>query len=121
MSSITMKSFADSSGSSAGKKSGGFKGALLGKAAEGMDALEAFASLAKAKVNRFMELAAQAAHVAKQTLAAAKTMPFANPDMDFNPTLNVEKAVARRQAPTLGLGGGSSGRKKLEDKTDKGE
>jgi len=62
-----------------------------------------------------MELAAQAAHVAKQTLEAAKTMPFANPDMDFNPTLNVEKAVARRQAPTLGLGGGSGRKRKKND------
>lgn len=119
MSSITMKSFADSSGSSAGKKEGGFAGKLLGKAAEGMDAIEAFASLAKAKVNRFMELAAQAAHVAKQTLEAAKTMPFANPDMDFNPTLNVEKAVARRQAPSLGLGSGSSGRRQKKDDEDR--
>lgn len=120
MSSITMRSFADSSGSSAGKKEGGFTGKLLGKAAEGMDAIEAFASLAVAKVNRFMELAAQAAQVAKQTLTAVKTMAFANPDMDFNPTINVEKAVARRQAPTLGLGGGSSGRKRQEHE-DKGE
>lgn len=105
MSSITMKSFADSSGKSANKKSGGFGGRLLGKMADGMEALEAMASLAAGKANRFMELAMIAVKVKAQKLEAALTMPFANPDMDFNAPVNAEKAALRR-APALGLGSG---------------
>jgi hypothetical protein len=108
----TMKSFAHSTGQSANAKAGTFSGSLLGKAAEGMEALEAIASLVEAKVNRFMELAIKAANVAKQTLAAAHTIPFANPDLEFNASIT-------HQAPSLG---GTSSRKAMkkpsEDKKD---
>ncbi len=116
MSSITMKSFADSSGSNAGKKSGGFSGKLLGKMADGLEALEAIAALAANKANIFMELAMKAVKVHAQKLEARMTMPFANPDMDFNPTLNPQKAALR--TPTLGLGGGGSSRPKRQDKQE---
>lgn len=112
MSSITMKSFADSSGKNASKKSGGIAGKLLGKMADGTQALEAMACLAAAKVNRFYQLAMEAVHVQAQKLEAAMTKPFANPDMHFNAPVNAEKAALRRSAPALGLGGGGSARKK---------
>jgi hypothetical protein len=60
MTTTTMRSFAQSTGQSANEKSGSFSGSLLGKLAEGLEALDAIASLAEAKINRFMELAAQA-------------------------------------------------------------
>jgi|GEM_PF-2046933 len=98
----TLQSFAHSSGQSANGKTGDFSGSLLGKIAEGLDALEAIKNLAEAKVNRFMELAAQAANIAKQTLQATRTIPYASPDVEFNPTLNVEKAAIAPKSPGLG-------------------
>jgi hypothetical protein len=110
MTTTTMKSFAQSTGQSDNKKSGSFSGSLLGKMAEGLEALEAIANLAEAKVNRFMELAAQAAHVAKQTLDAAMTKPFATPDLEFNASLTP-------QVPGLG----SSTRSRVKTEPDKDE
>ena len=108
-----MKSFSQSSGKSANSKSGEFSGALLGKMASGLDALEALANLAVAKVNRFMELAAQAAHVARQTLSATKTIPFATPDLEFNPAINPAKVAMAPKTP--GLGSSGTMRKKHKD------
>lgn len=103
-----MKSFAQSTGLAANSKSGNFHANLLGKVAEGLDALEAIGQLASGKFNRFMELAMQAAKVAKQTLESAKTIPFASVYINFNPTLNIEKASLRGP----GLGGSSHSRGK---------
>jgi len=113
----TMKSFAHSTGQSANSKSGEFKGALLGKAADGAEAMAALANLAMGHVNRFMQLAIQAAKVHTQKLAAAMTMPFASPDMDFNPTLNVEKAALAPRG--LGLGGSARAKAKPKKQDDK--
>jgi len=105
MSKTTLNSFAKSTGKTAAKKSGGFKGTLLGKAAEGLEALEAIGQLAIGHANRFMELALEAAKVAKQTLEAGMTIPFASQELEFNAALN---PAAR--APSLGLGAGGSRR-----------
>ena len=114
MTSITLQSFADSSGKSAGKKKGGFSGELLGKVAEGLEALEAFAALAAAKSNLFMELAMKALKVHAQKLETKLTIPFANPDQEFNPALNPARAAMTPKAPTLG-GGSSKKRQKQEE------
>lgn len=103
----TVNSFARSTGSTANEKVGGMSGKLLGKMAEGIEAMEAIGQLARAKVNNFMELAMKAAHVAKQTLEAAATKPYATPDLEFGRSINV---------PTLGLGGGSKQRRVKHDK-----
>jgi hypothetical protein len=105
----TVNSFAKSTGSAANKKTGEMAGKLLGKMAEGLEAMEAIGQLAKAKVNNFMELAIKAAHVAKQTLEAAATKPFATPDLEFNTGLNV---------PTLGMGGTKQRRVQAKKKTE---
>lgn len=110
----TMRSFARSTGQLANEKSGSFSGELLGKMAEGLEALEAIANLAEAKVNRFMELAIEAAHVAKQTLAAAMTMPFATPDLEFNASLTP-------QAPGLGSSTRARVKKEPDKESDKEE
>lgn len=117
MSSTTMKSFAHSSGKSANGKSGELTGKLLGKMADGLEAIEALACLAAGKANRFYELAMTAVKVQAKKLEAALTKPYANPDMDFNAPVNAEKAALRR-APALGLGGGrsTSKRHREEDK-----
>ncbi len=112
----TLRSFAQSSGKLAGKKQGGFSGKLLGKMAEGAEAIDAMAALAANKFNNFMALAQAAVKTYAKKLETKMTMPFANPDEGFNPTLNVQKA-ATRQAPSLGLGGRTSPKtkKKSED------
>ena len=115
MTSTTMKSFAQSTGQSANQKSGSFSGLLLGKLAEGIDALNAMAALAAGHANRFMELAIQAAKVAKQTLEAAKTIPFASHDKDFNAAINPARA-SMFKAP--GLGGGQNIKMKEKQKQD---
>ena len=117
MSSITMRSFADSTGSSAGKKKGDFAGKLLGKAAEGLEALKAMAALAAHEANLFMDLAMRAVKVHAQRLETKLTMPYANADMNFNPTLNIEKASQRRVLPSLGMGAGSRGKRKSGENT----
>ena len=116
MASTTMKSFAQSTGQLAGKKKGSFLGKLLGKDADGLEALQAIAALAAGKFNHFMELAQTAVKTYAKKLETLKTIPFANPDVDFNPTLNLQKA-ALRKTPALGLGNSSSAskRKKKEE------
>jgi len=102
---MALHSFAQSSGALAGKKEGGFSGQLLGKMAEGLEALEAIAELAAGKFNRFMSLAQEAVKTYAKRLDTLKTIPFANPDDGFNPTLNPQKAALRQQAqPAPGLG-----------------
>ncbi len=118
MTASTLKSFAQSTGLAANKSKGEFSGALLGKMAEGLEALEAIKNLAEAKINRFMELAIQAANVAKQTLAATKTIPFATPDLEFNPTLNMEKAALAPKVPGLGSSGKSQSKRKRNKKEE---
>ena len=115
----TMKSFAQSSGKAAGKKEGGFSGKLLGKLADGLEAIEAMAALAAGHVNRFMQLAAQAVHAHTQKLESLKTIPFANPDHGFNETLNPQKAALRNATPKLGLGSGLSSKKHKAKEEDK--
>lgn len=105
MTTTTLNSFAKSTGKTAAKKSGGFTGSLLGKAAEGLAALEAIGQLAAGHANRFMELALEAAKIAKQTLQAGMTIPFASQELEFNAAIN---PAAR--APSLGLGAGGSRR-----------
>ena len=115
MTATTMKSFAQSSGKAAGKKKGGFSGQLLGKLADGIEAIDAMAALAAGHVNRFMQLAAAAVKTHTQKLEAKATIPFVNPDYDFNATLNPQKAALRNAAPKLGLGAGSSGKKRKKE------
>lgn len=112
---MTIRDFAKATGKAANEKSGSISGKLLGKVAEGLEALEAMANLAVAKVSRFMELAAAAAHITKQTLAAAHTIPFATPDTGFNPSISGFSP----RAP--GLGGSTSQRRivKQDKKDDK--
>lgn len=94
----TMKSFAHSSGQSASQKSGQFKGALLGKIAEGLEALEAMKALAIGQANRFMQLAMDAVHVTAKKLETISTKPFASQELEFNAALN----PATPNAPGLG-------------------
>ena len=118
----TMKSFANSTGQSANQKTGAFSGALLGKVAEGLEALEAIGALALSQGQRFMQLAQTAIKTYAKKLAASNTIPFATSDLEFNSTLNIAKAVARTRTPALGLGGGSSRSVKLAEKhTEKKE
>jgi hypothetical protein len=74
------------------------------------------ANLAAGKFNRFMELAIKAANVAKKTLAATLTIPFATADLEFNAALNPQ---ARTRTPALGLGasGKSKPAKKHKDES----
>ena len=118
MTASTLKSFAQSTGLAANKSKGQFSGALLGKMAEGLEALDAIKNLAEAKVNRFMELAIQAANVAKQTLEATKTIPFATPDLEFNPTLNIEKAALAPKGPGLGSSAKTPAKRKRKKKSE---
>jgi hypothetical protein len=106
----SLKSFSKSSGLDANKEKGSFSGKLLGKAANGMEALAAIKVLAQGHANRFMELAIQAAKIAKQTLSAAKTIPFASQDIDFNAAINPVAAAAAPKG--LSLGASSSKKKK---------
>lgn len=112
MTTTTMKSFAHSTGKSANQKSGSFTGALMGKLTDGLDALEAMKALAIGQYNRFMELAIQAAHVTKQKLEAAKTIPFASQENDFNAAINPARAMAPK---TLGLGTSARKKRKRSD------
>ena len=91
----TLKSFAHSTGQSANKKSGEFSGALLGKVASGPDAMAAIKSLSGGDVGSFMKQSIDAANVNREVIEASKTIPFASPDLDFNPTLNPEKAALK--------------------------
>lgn len=109
---MSIKDFAKATGKAANERSGSVSGKLLGKLAEGLEALEAMANLAAAKVSRFMELAAAAAYVTKQTLAATHTIPFATPDSGFNPSINAYSP----RAP--GLGGSTQRRVIRQDKKD---
>ena len=118
MTATTMKSFAQSSGKLAGNKKGNFLGKLLGKDADGLEALQAFAALAAGKFNMFMELAQAAVKTYAKKLETLKTIPFANPDVDFNPTLNPQKA-AMRKAPALGLGSSSVVKKQKPSESEK--
>ena len=102
---MTIKDFAKATGKAANEKSGSISGKLLGKMAEGLEALDAMANLAVAEVSRFMEMAAVAAHVTKQTLAAAMTIPFATPENSFNPSIS----GFNPRAP--GLGGSTAQRR----------
>lgn len=111
----TMKSFAQSTGKSANKKSGQFTGALLGKLAEGLEALEAMSALAMGQANRFMELAMQAVHVTKQKLEAIATKPFASQDVEFNAAINPAARAAAPKVPGLGASGSSRKRQKKSD------
>jgi hypothetical protein len=113
MASTTLKSFAQSSRKLAGKKKGGFLGKLLGKDAEGLEALEAIAALAAGHFNNFMALAQKAVKTYAKKLETKMTIPFANPDEGFNPTLNPQKA-AMRKAPSLGLGSKTTPKKKAK-------
>ena len=114
MTATTMKSFAQSTGKSANQKSGGFTGSLLGKLAEGAEALEAIKALALGHANRFMELAIQAAHVTKQKLDAAMTIPFASQDVDFNAAINPARALGPK-TPGLGTSGSAKKRKRSDE------
>lgn len=106
----TMKSFAHSTGQSANQKTGAFTGALLGKVAEGLEALEAIGALAMSQGQRFMQLAQTAIKTYAKKLAASHTIPFATSDLEFNSTINLAKAAARTRTPALGLGGSRSSR-----------
>ena len=117
MATTSLKSFAHSSGKSAGKKKGSFSGQLLGKMAEGLEALEAIAELAAGQLNRFMSLAQEAVKTYAKKLEAQATIPFANPDVNFNPTLNPMRAAM--QAPSPSLGGGGSKRSKPQQPAKK--
>jgi hypothetical protein len=108
MTATTMKSFAQSTGLAANKKSGGFSGKLLGKMAEGLEALEAIGALALNQGKRFMQLAQEAVKTYAVKLEASRTMPFATPDLEFNSPVNPQKAALR--APSLGMGAGGSRR-----------
>lgn len=105
----TVNSFARSTGSTANEKVGGMSGKLLGKMAEGIEAMEAIGQLARAKVNNFMELAMKAAHVAKQTLEAAVTKPYATSELEFGRSINV---------PTMSMGGNKQRRIKRNKKNE---
>lgn len=112
MTSTTMKSFAHSTGKSANAKSGKFTGALMGKLTEGLEALDAIKALAVGEYNRFMELAIQAAHVTKQKLEAAMTIPFASQEADFNAAINPARAMAPKGP---GLGTSARNKRKRSD------
>ena len=101
MTTTTMRSFANSTGKSANSQKGQFNGTLLGKLADGLEALEAIKALAVGHANRFMELAIQAAHVTKQKLDAAMTIPFASKEIIFNAAINPAR-VSTPKAPSLG-------------------
>lgn len=106
---MAIKSFSKSTGADAVKTKGSFFGKLLGKDAEGLEALEAIKSLAEKSVNRFMELAIKAANVVKLKLEATRTIPFASPDMEFNPSI----VAHAPKAPGLG---GSARRSTVQQK-----
>ena len=109
----TMKSFAQSTGQTANRKSGTLTGSLLGKWAEGFEAMEAIKALAMGHANRFMDLAMQAVHITKQKLEAVATKPFASPDLEFNSALHPSR---RAKAPkTLGLGTSSNKRTRKDE------
>jgi len=99
MTTSTLQSFAQSTGQSANNRTGEFSGSLLGKIASGPEAMAAIKSLSAADVGGFMGQAIKAANVDKTTLAATRTIPFASPDLNFNPTLNPEKAAIAAKAP----------------------
>ena len=130
MSVTTMDSFAQSTGKSANKKAGEFAGRLLGKIANGLDALDAMLAVAEGNTNKFMELAKEATHVLVQKLDAIGTMAFASPDNEFNGSLTqsfsraysnqrqkappaAQRTMAKEvSAPSLGLGSKPSRRRK---------
>ena len=115
MTSTTMKSFAKSTGKAANQRSGQFTGALLGKLAEGLEALEAIKALAMGQANRFMELAMQAVHVTKQKLEAVATKPFASQDRDFNAAINPAVRASAPRTPGLGASASAKKRKRADE------
>lgn len=117
MTTTTMKSFAHSSGQSANQKSGQFSGALLGKVAEGLEALEAIKALALGHANKFMQLAMEAVHVTAKKLEAVGTKPFASQDLEFNAALN-PVAAAAPNTPGLGSTGKARQRKSKKETND---